>query len=137
MKFFLFNFFSILFFAIFILIYIILNACLVWLEISRKELVKNSLNTIQFFLPILKPDLNDAHIEACVLRQLFSHVPCWFRTGVIRQLESFELLCRDSCSRPFIRLIAVYTSSICQFWNPIEFCIVLSFMRLLINRSII
>lgn len=73
-------------------------------------------STIQlFFLPILEPDLNDAHVETSVLRQLFSHVPCWLRTGVVCQLEGFELLRRDRRPRPLIRLITVYTSPICQF----------------------
>jgi len=76
---------------------------------------KSLQSAIELVLPILKPDLNDAHIEAGVLRQLLSHVPRRFRTGVVRQLEGFELLRRDRRSWPLIRLITVYATTVRQF----------------------
>jgi hypothetical protein len=44
---------------------------------------------MKVLLPILKPDLDDAHIEAGVLRELFPDVPRWLRTTIVSTFESF------------------------------------------------
>lgn len=72
-------------------------ACLAWLNVIQMFVLgkadlkfrKPCKCATQLFLPVLKPDLNDAHIETGVLRQLFPYVPRWFRTGVVCQLEGF------------------------------------------------
>lgn len=68
--------------------------------------------SVRLLLPILKPNLHDAHIEARVLRQLFPHVPRWFRARVVRQLEGLELFRRDRRTRPLVGLIAVYAAAV-------------------------
>lgn len=90
------------------------NRCKINVRVfERKRPGRNPANAVRLFLPILKPDLNDAHIKPCILRQLFPHMPRRFRTSIVRQLESFELLSRDRRTRPFIRLITVY-AAVCQ-----------------------
>lgn len=39
----------------------------------------------------------------------------WFRAGVVRQFQRLQLFRRDRGPRPFVRLVAVYAPSVCQF----------------------
>ena len=40
--------------------------------------------------PVLKPNLNNSHVKASVCGELFSHVPCRLRWGLVRVLQHLQ-----------------------------------------------
>ena len=42
--------------------------------------------------PVLKPDLNDPHVQTGVLSQLLPHVPGRLRRSLVRLLQNLHLL---------------------------------------------
>lgn len=74
--------------------------------------------------PVLEPDLDDPHVQSCVLAQLFPYVPRGLRTVVVRHLQGLQLLGGDGGARPLVRLVTVQASPV---WNrrPLLSCVLL------------
>ena len=64
------------------------------------------------YVPVLEPDLDDAHVEAGVLAELFSYMSGRFGAVIVGQLERFQLLGSDRGPRPLVRLVSVQTSAL-------------------------
>lgn len=57
--------------------------------------------------PVLEPDLDDSHVEASVLTELFADVARRLGTGVVGRFQCFQLFGRDGRSRPLRWVIAL------------------------------
>ena len=58
-------------------------------------------------IPVLKPDLNDPHVQASVGRQLLPDVPGRLRARLVGVLEDLHLAGRDGRPRPLVAVAAL------------------------------
>ena len=69
--------------------------------------------SLVFRSPVLEPDLNNSHVQARLLGQLFSDVSRGLWAGVVRRPEDFQLLCCD-CSPRSLLIAVCFTCNVCM-----------------------